>query len=148
VLARGEAFGAGVFALHFVLLCAAAIPVLVVASGAGLRERRREVGVLKMLGWGTDEVLLRGFVESLALAGAAAALSILLSALWLGPLGGRGIAAVLLPGADFVPDFGVPWRLAAGPTLVATALSAALVLVGTLPSNWRAASAEPMEAMR
>jgi hypothetical protein len=38
--------------------------------------------------------------------------------------------------------------MAPGPVAAAAALSLALVLVGTLPSNWRAASAEPMEAMR
>lgn len=147
-LARGAAFGAGAFALHFVLLFAAAVPLLVVATGAGLRERLRETGVLKMLGWGTDDVLLRAFVESLTLAVIAASLSVILSALWLGPLGARGIAAVLLPGADADPGFGVPWRLTPGPVAIAAALSLAIVLVGTLPSSWRAASAEPMEAMR
>jgi ABC-type lipoprotein release transport system permease subunit len=148
LLADGVAFGQGVFALHFLLLFAAAIPLLVVATGAGLRERRRETGILKMLGWGTDDVLLRGLVESAVLAAAGAALSLLLAALWLGPGGARGIAAVLLPGADADPGFAVPWRLAPGPVLAAPALALALVLVGTIPSSWRAATAEPMEAMR
>jgi ABC-type lipoprotein release transport system permease subunit len=147
-LARAAAFGQGVYALHFVLLFAAAIPLLVVASGAGLRERRREVGVLKMLGWGTDDVLLRAAAESLLLAAVAAAASVLLAALWLGPLHAWGIAAVLLPGADADPSFHVAWRMTPGPVTIASVLALVLVLVGTLPSNWRAASAEPMEAMR
>jgi ABC-type lipoprotein release transport system permease subunit len=148
MLARGASFAEGAFALHFVLLFAAAIPLLVVTSGAGLAERRREVGVLKMLGWGTDEVLVRGFVESVVLAVTGAAASVLLAALWLGPLGARGIAAVLLPGADADPAFGVPWRLTPGPVLIGSSLALVLVLAGTLHSNWRAATAEPMEAMR
>jgi hypothetical protein len=147
-LAGGAARSEGVFALHFVLLLAAAIPLLVVATGAGLRERRRETGILKMLGWGTDDVLLRATTESLVLAAIGASLSILLAALWLGPGGARGIAAVLLPGADADPGFGVPWRLTPGPVAAASALALALILVGTIPSNWRAAAAEPMEAMR
>lgn len=148
LLARDAAFGEGVFGLHFVLLFAAAVPLLVVATGAGLRERRRETGILKMLGWGTDDVLLRAFVESLVLAGIGAALSILLAALWLGPAGARGVSAVLLPGADADPAFAVPWRLTPGPVAAASAVALVLILVGTLPSNWRSASAEPMEAMR
>ncbi|HEU4394622.1 MAG TPA: ABC transporter permease [Planctomycetota bacterium] len=148
LLAGRAAFGGGVYALHFVLLLAAAVPLLVVATGAGLRERRREVGVLKMLGWGTDEVLLRGVVESIALAALGGALSILLAALWLGPGGARGIAAVLLPGTDADPGFAVPWRMAPGPALVGAALALVLVLAGTIPSGARAAAAEPMEAMR
>jgi len=148
LLAGRAAFGAGVFALHFVLLFAAAVPLLVVATGAGLRERRREIGVLKMLGWGTDEVLLRGVVESLTLAALGASSSILLAGLWLGPLGARGIAAVLLPGAEADPGFAVPWRMAPGPVLAGAALALVLVLAGTIPSNARAAAAEPIEAMR
>ncbi len=148
LLARRASFGEGVFALHFVLLFAAAVPLLVVATGAGLRERRRETGILKMLGWGTDEVILRAFVESVVLAAIGGALAILLAALWLGPGGARGIAAVLLPGADADPGFGVPWRLTPGPVLAASALALVLILVGTIPANWRAATAEPMESMR
>lgn len=148
LLADAAGFGAGVFALHFVLLLAAGVLVVMVVSGAGLRERRRETGVLKMLGWGTDAVLLRTGVESLALALAGASVAVLGAALWLGPLGARGLAAVFLPGAEADPGFAVPWRIAPGPVVAATALSLALVLVGTIPANWRAAAAEPMEAMR
>lgn len=148
VLASGAASSGGIFALHWVLLLAASIPVIVVATGAGLRERRREVGILKMLGWGTDEVLIRALVESLALAVLSASLSVLLAAIWLGPLGARGIAAVFLPGAESAPGFAVPWRLSPGPATVGAALALALVLVGTIPSNARAAAAEPAEAMR
>jgi ABC-type lipoprotein release transport system permease subunit len=147
-LASGAAFGAGTYALHFVLLFAAAVPLLVVATGAGLRERRRETGILKMLGWGTDEVVLRSLVESLVLAAAGAALAILLAALWLGPLGARGIAAVLLPGAGADPGFAVSWRLTPGPVLAGAAVAFVLVLTGTIPSSWRAAAAEPLESMR
>jgi ABC-type lipoprotein release transport system permease subunit len=141
-------FGGGVFALHHVLLFAAAIPLLLVTSGAGLAERRRETGILKMLGWGTDDVLLRSSVESVVLAGLGGATSILLATLWLGPLAGRGIAAVFFPGADASPGFAVPWRLTPGPVLLGLGLALVLVLVGTLHSSWRAAIAEPMEAMR
>jgi hypothetical protein len=147
-LAAPLTFGAGVFALHFVLLYAAAVPLLLVASGAGLRERRRETGVLKMLGWGTDAVLLRVFTESVILAAAGASLAVLGAVLWLGPGNAVGLAAVFLPGAEAAPEFIVPWRMAAGPVLSAAALALVLMLAGTLPANARAASAEPLEAMR
>ncbi len=148
LLAGQTASGTGIFGVHWLLLLAAGVPLVIVTSGAGLRDRRRETGVLKMLGWGTDEVLVRVFVESLVLAAAAASAAVLLAALWLGPLGARGLAAALLPGADADPAFAVPWRLAPAPVAVASALALALVLLGTLPSNWRAAAAEPMESMR
>ncbi len=55
---------------------------------------------------------------------------------------------MLLPGADADPGFAVPWRMTPGPVAAASALALVLILVGTIPSNWRAAAAEPMESMR
>ena len=104
--------------------------------------------MLKMLGWTTDEVVIRSLAESLALALAAASISVLAVAVWLGPLEARGIAPVFLPGSDAVAGYAVPWRIAPGPAILGTALALLLVLLGTLPSSWRAAAAEPMDAMR
>jgi len=138
----------GVFNLHFVLAFAVAIPLVLVASGVGLAERRMETGVLKALGWQTDEVLLRGVAESLVLAALGAATAVILAYVWLVPLNGRGVAGIFLSGADASPDFVVPFRLTPEPVFLAAALSFVVVATGTLLSTWRAAIADPMEAMR
>jgi ABC-type antimicrobial peptide transport system permease subunit len=138
----------GMFNLHFVLAFAVAIPVLLVTSGVGLAERRRETGVLKALGWHTDEILVRGVAESLVLAASGAAIAVILAFVWLKALNGVGIAGVFLAGADGAPGFVVPFRLAPEPALVAAALSFVVTATGTLLSTWRAAVAAPMEAMR
>src|SRR5262249_10235189 len=57
----------GVFTLLFALALAVAILAILVTSGFGLSERRREVGILKATGWQTDQLLLRSLVESLVL---------------------------------------------------------------------------------
>ncbi|MFO0932975.1 MAG: FtsX-like permease family protein [Planctomycetota bacterium] len=138
----------GVFTLHWLLAFAVGLPLVLVTSGAGLAERRRETALLKAVGWGTDDVLLRSLAESLLLALGAAALAVLLAALWLGPLRAVGVGAVYLAGveADAVVD--VPWRLAPVPVLLATGLAVVLVTVGTLVSTWRAASTPPAEVLR
>lgn len=138
----------GVFTLHWLLAFAVGLPLVLVTSGAGLAERRRETALLKAVGWGTDDVLLRALAESLLLAVGAAALAILLAALWLGPLRALGVGAVYLAGveADAVVD--VPWRLAPVPALLAAAMAVVLVTVGTLLSTWRAASVPPAEVLR
>jgi len=138
----------GVFNLHFVLAFAVAIPLVLVTSGVGLAERRRETGVLKALGWQTDEILVRGVAESLLLAATGAALAVILAYVWLVAFDGRGIAGVFLAGADAAPGFTVPFRLTPEPVIVATALSFVVMTTGTLLSTWRAAVASPMEAMR
>jgi len=148
VLPRNLLHREGIVNLHFLLLFAAGIPLVLVTSGAGLTERRREVGILKALGWQTDEVLLRGLVESACLSLFAAAIAVLLAFVWLRLLNGYWIASVFLPGVDAAPSLRVPFRLTPGPALLGLLVSFVLVMTGTLYSSWRAAVAPPSDAMR
>ncbi len=138
----------GVFNLHFVLAFVVAILVFLVTSGVGLGERRREVGILKATGWQTDEVLLRGLVESLALSLCGACLAFLLAWAWLRLFNGIGVAGVFLSGAAARPDFALPYRLTPVPFLLGLVFSLVIVLSGTLYSTWRSAITSPREAMR
>ncbi|HXD85336.1 MAG TPA: FtsX-like permease family protein [Urbifossiella sp.] len=138
---------AGIFNVLFVLASVIAILVLVAASGVGLHERRREIGILKATGWQTDEVLLRSAAESLALSLAAAAGSFLLAWVWLRALNAYGLAPLFLAGIDETPSFSLPYHLTPVPLLLGFALSLTIILVGTLASTWLAASAAPRAAM-
>src|SRR5262249_41800186 len=144
----GIAHRGGIFNLHFVLAFAVGIPVILVTSGLGLSERRREVGILKATGWQTDEVLLRNAVESFALSLAGACNAILLAFAWLQWLNGYWIASIFLNGIDVVPAIRVPFRISPIPVLFAFLLSFVLVMTGTLYSSWRASTVSPIEAMR
>jgi len=148
ILPGGIAHRGGIFNLHFVLAFAVGIPVILVTSGLGLSERRREVGILKATGWQTDEVLLRNAVESLALSLAGACIAILLAFAWLQWLNGYWIASIFLNGIDVVPAIRVPFRMSPIPVLLAFLLSFVLVMTGTLYSSWRASTVSPIEAMR
>jgi ABC-type lipoprotein release transport system permease subunit len=138
----------GIFQILFVLAFAAGIPLLMVASGVGLAERRREAALLRATGWMLDELLLRGLVESLVLCLLGASLAVLLAALWLGPLDGLGLATIFLPGAEPAPAIAVPYRMAPAPALLTFAISFAIVGAGTLYSTWRAATGLPARALR
>jgi ABC-type lipoprotein release transport system permease subunit len=148
LLPQGLLHREGIFNLHFVLAFVVGILVLLVTSGLGLAERRREIGILKATGWQTDEILLRGFVESFCLSLAGACAALLLAWVWLRLFNGYGIAALFLAGVDAAPDFPVPFRLTPIPALLCFVLSFAIVLTGTLYSSWRAAVAPPREAIR
>jgi ABC-type antimicrobial peptide transport system permease subunit len=126
----------------------AGILVLLVTSGLGLSERRREIGILKATGWQTDEILLRGLVESFCLSLAGACLALLLAWVWLRVFNAWGVAAFFLAGVSAAPDFAVPFRLTPVPALLAFVLSFVVVLTGTLWSSWRAAIAAPREILR
>jgi ABC-type lipoprotein release transport system permease subunit len=138
----------GIFNLHFLLAFAVAILVVLVTSGFGLAERRREVGILKALGWQTDQVLLRCLVESLMLSVTAASVAIVLAFAWLKGLNGYWVASVFLAGAETAPSFPVPFRLTPIPALLAFILSFVVVLSGSIYTSWRAATAPPWIAMR
>lgn len=148
MLPRGLLHREGVFDLYFVLAFAMSIPVVMVTSGLGLSERRREIGILKATGWQTDEVLLRGLVESCLLGLAAWSLAVILAYVWLRGFNGYGIASIFLAGASWMPAFRVPFRLMPVPALLAGLIAFAVILTGTLYSSWRAATAPPREAMR
>jgi ABC-type lipoprotein release transport system permease subunit len=138
----------GIFNLHFVLLFVVGILVVLVTSGIGLAEARREIAILKATGWQTDEVMVRGGVESLLLSVAGAAVSVLLAFVWLRWLNGYFIASVFLAGVDVAPVFRVPFALTPVPVLLALLVSFVVVMSGSLWSIWRAATAAPMAAMR
>jgi ABC-type lipoprotein release transport system permease subunit len=148
LLPRGLLHREGIFNLHFVVAFAVAILAVLVTSGIGTSERRREIGILKATGWQTDEVILRSLVESLLLSLTAAVLSIILAFLWLRVFNGYWIASVFLTGVDVSPGFRVPFLLAPVPALLAFVFSAVIVMTGTLYSSWRAATVPPREAMR
>lgn len=137
----------GIFNLHYLLAFSVAILAILVTSGMGLAERRREIGVLKATGWQTDEVLLRSFAESLLLCLAGVSLAILLAYAWLEGLNGAGVAGLFLAGVGPFPQFEVPFELTPLPALLSLLVSLAVVLSGTLISSWRAATAPPRIAM-
>ena len=148
LLPRGILHREGIFGLHFLLAFAVGIPLVLLTTGVGLAERRRETGLLKAVGWQTDEVVVRSMSESLLLSIAGASISILLAFAWLRLLGGFGIAGVFLHGVDAAPGVEIPFRLAPVPALLAYAISFVVVMTGTIGSSWRASIAPPSEAMR
>jgi ABC-type lipoprotein release transport system permease subunit len=145
---RGLLHREGIFNLHFLLIFTVGILVFLVASGLGLAERRREIGILKATGWQTDQILLRSLVESLALSLTGACAALLLAWVWLRLLNGYGIAAVFLGDVGLAPDFSVPFRLTPIPALLSFVFSFVIVGTGSVFSSWRAATASPRDAMR
>jgi ABC-type lipoprotein release transport system permease subunit len=138
----------GIFNLHFLLVFAMGILVVLVTSGMGLSERRREIGILKATGWQTDEILMRSIVESLLLGLVGACVAVVLAFVWLSWLNGYWVASVFLAGVDTAPSFRVPFRLTPVPALLSFIVSFILIMSGTVYTSWRAATVAPMEAMR
>jgi ABC-type lipoprotein release transport system permease subunit len=148
MISRGLLHREGIFNLHFVLAFVVGILAILVTSGFGLSERRREIGILKATGWQTDEILLRSLAESVLLSLTGASAAILLAFVWLRWLNGYGIASIFLPGVAAMPSFTVPFHLTPIPALFSFLISLVVVMSGTVYSSWRSATVAPVEAMR
>jgi ABC-type lipoprotein release transport system permease subunit len=138
----------GVFHLHWMLGVAIAVLAVLVTSGFGSSERRNEVGILKAIGWRTDEILVRNLIEGLLLTAIGASLAVLVTWIWLAGFNGLAIANLFVPGLGWRPRVDVPFQLAPLPVMLAALLSWIVVTSGSLYTTWRTAMTPPASAMR
>jgi len=116
-------------------------------AGLGPAERR-EIGVLKAIGWETSDVLAMRMWESALLAAAGAAVGVAGAYLLVFQAGAPGLSSLLLgwsaiyPPLDLVPAV----DLAQGLALVCATV-VPFVAVSVVPA-WRAATLDPDQAMR
>ncbi len=145
---RGYNYKAGVFTVLYTVAFALAIPSILVTSGFGLTERRREIGVLKATGWQTQEVLEMVALENLVISLTGAPLAILLSILWLKVFNGAFIAQFFIAELGLFTRFPVPARFLPLPAILSFLFAVLLTMVGSLYSTWKTAIIPPAEAMR
>ena len=137
------------------LVLAASIPAMLAllvlawdrASGLG-PEERKEIAILKAVGWSNADVLWSKLYESLLIGAIATAVGLVAGYAWVFPLGAPGLRAtlagwsVLYPEAPLTPVVDVT-------QLLSIALSVLGPFVGlSIVPAWRAASLDPMESMR
>lgn len=117
------------------------------ASGLG-PEERKEIAVLKAVGWSTADVLAAKLFESLLVGAAATALGLLLAYGWVFWLGAPGLRpalvgwSVLYPRAPLTPVVDVAQLVG-----ITVCVLGPFVLLSIVPA-WRAAAADPLESMR
>lgn len=117
------------------------------ASGIG-GDERREIAILKAVGWSTSDVLWAKLLESMLVGAAATAFGLLLGYGWIYWLGAPGLRpalvgwSVLYPRSSLTPVVDVAELLG-----ISIAVLGPFVLLSVVPA-WRAASADPLEAMR
>lgn len=117
------------------------------ASGIG-PEERKEIAVLKAVGWSTSDVLWAKLFESVLVGASATALGLLLGYAWVFWFGAPGLRpalvgwSVLYPRAPLVPAVDLAQLLGIG-----LAVLGPFVLASIVPA-WRAATADPLETMR
>jgi ABC-type lipoprotein release transport system permease subunit len=145
---RGFNVKAGVYAGLYCLVFALGIPSIGVISGFGLSERRREIGVMKALGWQTQEVLEMVALENLILSIASVPFVVLVAAVWIHLFNGAWISRFFIASMGVMIPFPVPSRIFPIPVLLGTLLVVVLAMVGSIYSTWRASVVPPSEAMK
>lgn len=138
----------GIFTAIYTVAFALAIPALLVSSGFGLSERKKEIGILKATGWQTSEVLEMAVFENLIISLTAAPLSLLLAFAWVKGLNGLFIAQFFIAEIGIFPPFNIPARFLPLSFFLSFFFSLVLIMVGSIYSSWKAAVIPPAEAMR
>ena len=145
---RGFNYKAGVFTALYTVAFALAIPALLIVSGFGQTERRKEIGVIKATGWQTQEVMEMVALENLIISLTSAPLAILLAMAWLKWFNGAFIAQFFIAEIGLMAPFPVPSRFLPLPCFLAFLFAIVLTMVGSLYSTWKTAAIPPVEAMR
>ncbi len=138
----------GVFTLLYIFALVLAIPVMALVSGVGLRERKREVGILKATGWSTEEVLQMVLYENCIIALLASSISVLTSYIWLKVLNGAFLIQVFIAEITHIAPFRIPSRFGFDTMFLALTVCLGVTLVGSLYTTWRTAVTPPQEVLR
>ncbi|KPK20147.1 MAG: hypothetical protein AMK69_23700, partial [Nitrospira bacterium SG8_3] len=145
---RGFNIKAGVFAGFYCLVLALGIPALGVISGFGQSERRREIGVMKALGWQTPEVLEMIALENLVLGLISAPCIVLAATGWIKIFNGALISKFFIANLGIMISFPIPSRIFPIPFVLGVMMAMILTMVGSIYSTWRTAIVPPSEAMK
>ncbi|RMG84869.1 MAG: ABC transporter permease [Candidatus Dadabacteria bacterium] len=117
------------------------------ASGLGAEERR-EIGILKGIGWDTAEVLEAKALEALALSGTALLLGLAAAYLHVHVFGAPLLRPVLQGWSVLFPAFRPVPAVGAGDLLAVAFLSVGPYVAATVVPSWKAAVTDPDAVLR
>ncbi len=145
---KGFMLKEGVFSALYVVAFALGIPAILVASGFGLSERKREIGIMKATGWNTLEVLELISFEQVLISLLGAAIAIVASIFWVKVLNGAFIAQFFIAEISLLPQFTLPSRFLPLPCFLSFFFAFILTMVGSIYSSWRASTIPPVISMK
>jgi ABC-type lipoprotein release transport system permease subunit len=138
----------GIFTVLFLVAFAVGIPALLIASGLGLSERNREIGICKAVGWQTTDVMLMVTLEQAFLSVIAACLAVLVGYLWVRLFNGVLVAQFFVSELGNIAPFPVPAQFGPAAAALALMLCLTITMVGGLYTTWRVATRIPAESIR
>lgn len=145
---KGFMLKEGIFSALYIVAFALGVPAILVASGFGLSERKKEIGIMKATGWHTLEVLELISFEQLLISLLGATIAIVLSILWVKGFNGAFIAQFFIAEITMLPKFTLPARFLPLPCLLSFFFAFLLTMVGSVYSSWRASTVSPVASMK
>jgi ABC-type lipoprotein release transport system permease subunit len=145
---KGFETRAGVFTALCLAGFALAIPLVLILTGLGWTERRKEIGTLKAVGWQVLDVMEVVFWENTFVSVLSACLAFLTAFVWIRVLNGFFIAQFFIGEPGFMPAFPVPACFIPVPAFMSFLLALTLTMVGSLYNTWRIAVTPAAETMR
>jgi ABC-type lipoprotein release transport system permease subunit len=138
----------GIFTVLFCTGMVLAIAAFLITSGLGMGQMRKEIGVLKALGWSTQDLLEKVALENLAVCLIGVAIAVLVTTTWMKGLNGVLFGQFYVSEVGLIPQVPIPFRIL--PLHGVWCLLMALVATepGSLVSTaWRACR-PPLESAR
>jgi len=137
------------FFLSLFSVCAFAFFIIIYDKTSGLSsEEKREIGILKALGWGMDEIMKEKFYESFILSLSAFLVGICASLFFVYELHAPLLRAVFIGYSELKPSFDLPFSLNATMLVLLFFLSVPIYIAATLIPAWRASTLDADEIMR
>ena len=145
---KGFMLKEGIFSALYLVALSLGVPAILVASGFGLSERKKEIGIMKATGWNTLEVLEVISFEQLLISLLGATIAILLSILWVKGFNGVFIAQFFVAEITMLPKFTLPARFLPLPCMLSFFFAFILTMAGNVYSSWRALTESPVVSMK
>jgi len=139
---------AGVAALLWACVLLTVVLLVFTASSAGSEEARREVGLLKALGFDTVDILEIRMVESVTLGALGANFGISLAIVFDFILGAPLLAGYLLGWNLVLLNGGIPLAVSSATIFMVFTAAIVPIMVATVVPSWRNAITEPDTVLR
>lgn len=141
-------YKSGLF-LSLFSVCAFAFFIIIYDKMSGLSaEEKREIGILKAIGWSSDEILKEKFYESFTLAMGAFLVGLSLALFFVYGLQAPLLRNIFMGYSALKPAFALPFHLESSMLILLFLLSVPIYIAATLIPTWRASMIEADEVMR
>ena len=137
------------FFLSLFSVCAFAFFIIIYDKTSGLSsEEKKEIGILKAIGWSSDDILKEKFYESFILSLGAFLMGVSAALFFVYGLQAPLLRNVFMGYSELKPAFALPFHLDVAMLCLLFLLSVPIYIAATLIPAWKAASLDADEVIR